>query len=144
APLERFNIGWLYGRAHDSPDALRLFHSVQADVPDRLTHAYAIALADFEQGEFQASIDTLAALRAQGIFDAKCADLLGVSYSKLDRYQDAYAVMADNMAGKISSPAQCHFSTGFSSSNMVYSTIHTFTFQIIILRTIYTGDSIFL
>jgi tetratricopeptide (TPR) repeat protein len=104
APFERFNIGWLYGRAHDSPDALRIFHSVQADVPDRLTHAYAIALADFEQGKFQASIDTLAALRAQGIFDAKCADLLGVSYSKLDRYQDAYAVMAENIRQNPSNP----------------------------------------
>jgi tetratricopeptide (TPR) repeat protein len=104
APLERFNIGWLYGRAHDSPDALRIFHSVQADVPDRLTHGYAIALADFELGKFQASIDTLAALRAQGIFDAKCADLLGVSYSKLDRYQDAYAVMAENIRQNPSNP----------------------------------------
>jgi tetratricopeptide (TPR) repeat protein len=104
APLERFNIGWLYGRAHDSPDALRLFHSVQADVPDQLTHVYAIALADFELGKFQASIDTLAALRAQGIFDAKCADLLGVSYSKLDRYQDAYAVMAENIRQNPSNP----------------------------------------
>jgi tetratricopeptide (TPR) repeat protein len=104
APLERFNIGWLYGRAHDSPDALRVFRSVQADVPDRLTHAYAIALADFELGKFQASIDTLAALRAQGIFDAKCADLLGVSYAKLDRYQDAYAVMAENIRQNSSNP----------------------------------------
>jgi tetratricopeptide (TPR) repeat protein len=104
APLEQFNVGWLYGRAHDPPDALRLFHSVQADVPDRLTHGYAIALADFELGKFQASIDTLAALRAQGIFDAKCADLLGVSYSKLDRYQDAYAVMAENIRQNPSNP----------------------------------------
>jgi tetratricopeptide (TPR) repeat protein len=104
APMERFNVGWLYGRAHDSPDALRLFHSVQADVPDRLTHGYAIALADFELGKFQASIDTLAALRAQGICDAKCADLVSVSYSKLDRYQDAYAVMAENIRQNPSNP----------------------------------------
>src|SRR5580658_4276892 len=104
APLEQFNIGWLYGRAHDSPDALRIFHTVRADVPDRLTHAYAIALADFELGKFQASIDTLEALRTQGIFDAKCADLLGVSYSKLDRYQDAYAVMAENIRQNPSDP----------------------------------------
>ena len=104
APLERFNIGWLYGRAHDSPDALRIFHSVPADVPDRLTHGYAIALADFAIGKYQASIDTLTALRNQGIFDAKCADLLGVSYSKLDRYQDAYAVMAEDIRQNPSNP----------------------------------------
>jgi tetratricopeptide (TPR) repeat protein len=104
APLEQFNVGWLYGRAHDSTDALRIFHSVQADVPDRLTHAYAIALTTFESGNFQASIDTLTALRTQGIFDAKCADLLGVSYSKLDRYQDAYAVMAENIRQNPTNP----------------------------------------
>ena len=105
APLERFNVGWLYGRAHDSPDALRIFHSVPADVPDRLTHAYAIALADFELGKYQASIDTLNGASCPGrIFDAKCADLLGVSYSKLDRYQDAYAVMAENIRQNPSDP----------------------------------------
>jgi tetratricopeptide (TPR) repeat protein len=104
APLEQFNVGWLYGKAHDSPDALRIFNSVQADVPDRLTHGYAIALADFELGKFQASIDTLAALRAEGIFDAKCADLLGVSYSKLNRYPDAYAVMVQNIRQNPSNP----------------------------------------
>jgi predicted Zn-dependent protease len=104
APLEQFNIGWLYGRAHDSPDALRIFHSVQADVPDPLTHSYAIALADFELGRFQASIDSLSALRAQGIFDAKCADLLAVSYSKLNRYQEAYVVMAQNIRQNPSNP----------------------------------------
>jgi tetratricopeptide (TPR) repeat protein len=104
APLEQFNIGWLYGRAHDSPDALRMFRSVQADVPDRLTHSYAIALADFDLGRFQASIDSLTALRDQGIFDAKCADLLGVSYSRLNRYQDAYVVMAQNIRQNPSDP----------------------------------------
>jgi tetratricopeptide (TPR) repeat protein len=104
APLERFNVGWLYGRAHDSSDALRIFHSVRADVPDRLTHGYSIALANFELGKFQTSVDTLAALRAQGICDAKCSDLLGVSYSKLDRYQDAYAAMAENIRQNPSNP----------------------------------------
>jgi tetratricopeptide (TPR) repeat protein len=104
APLERFNVGWLYGRAHDSPDALRIFRSVPADVPDRLTHGYAIALADFELQKFQVAVDTLTALRGQGIFDAKCADLLGVSYSKLGRYQDAYDVMSQNIRQNPSNP----------------------------------------
>ena len=96
-PLQRFNVGWLYGKAHDSSDALKIFKSVPTDIPDRLTHGYAIALASFELGRYQASIDTLTALRSWGSFDAKCADLLGVSYSKLGRYQEAYDVMVENL-----------------------------------------------
>jgi tetratricopeptide (TPR) repeat protein len=104
SPIQRFNVGWLYGKAHDSVDALRIFKSVQPDVPDRLTHAYAIALAEFELAQYQASVDTLIALRSKGIFDAKCADLLGVSYSKLDKFQDAYDVMVENIRQNPSNP----------------------------------------
>jgi tetratricopeptide (TPR) repeat protein len=104
SPIQRFNVAWLYGKAHDSADALRIFESVQVEVPDRLTHAYAIALADFELAQYQASVDTLIALRSRGIFDAKCADLLGVSYSKLDKFQDAYDVMVENIRQNPSNP----------------------------------------
>jgi tetratricopeptide (TPR) repeat protein len=104
SPVQQFNVGWLYGKAHDSSAALRIFRSVRDDVPDRLTHGYAIALASFELGQYQAAIDTLTALRAEGVFDAKCADLLGVSYSKLEKYQDAYTVMAENIRQNPSDP----------------------------------------
>jgi tetratricopeptide (TPR) repeat protein len=104
SPIQRFNVGWLYGKAHDSADALRIFKSVQPEVPDRLTHAYAVALAEFELAQYQASVDTLIALRSKGIFDAKCADLLGVSYSKLDKFQDAYDVMVENIRQNPSNP----------------------------------------
>jgi len=104
SPLQRFNVGWLYGKAHDSTDALRIFKSVQADMPDRLTHGYAIALAEFESAQYQAAVTTLIELRTKGVFDAKCADLLGVSYSKLGRYQDAYAEMAENLHQNPSNP----------------------------------------
>ena len=104
SPVQRFNVGWLYGKAHDAPDALKVFKSLQEDVPDRLTHAYAMALASFELGHYQDVIDTMTKLRATGVFDAKCADLLGVSYSKLEKYQDAYAVMAENIRDNPSNP----------------------------------------
>ncbi len=104
SPVQRFNVGWLYGKAHDFPDALKIFKSVQPNVPDRLTHAYAIALVHFDQGHYQAAIDTLTALRSKGISDAKCADLLGVAYSKLGRYQEAYAVMVENLRQDPSNP----------------------------------------
>ena len=95
--LEVFNVGWLYGRAHDFSQALKIFDSVRPDVPDPLTHGYAIALSQFELGNYQPAIDGLNKLRSQGAFDAKCADLLGVSYSKLGRYQEAYPIMAENL-----------------------------------------------
>ena len=95
--LEVFNVGWLYGRAHDFSHALKVFDSVPPDVPDPLTHGYAIALSQFELGNYQPAIDGLNKLRSQGVFDAKCADLLGVSYSKLGRYREAYPVMAENL-----------------------------------------------
>jgi tetratricopeptide (TPR) repeat protein len=104
SPIQRFNVGWLYGKAHDSADALRIFKSVKLEVPDRLTHAYAIALAEFELERYQASVDTLIALRSKGMFDAKCADLLGVSYSKLNEFSDAYNVMAENIRHNPSDP----------------------------------------
>jgi tetratricopeptide (TPR) repeat protein len=104
SPLQRFNVGWLYGKAHDSVDALKSFKSVQADVPDRLTHGYAIALAHFELGEYEPSIETLTVLQSKGIFDAKCADLLGVSYSKLGKYQESYRVMVENLQQNPSNP----------------------------------------
>jgi tetratricopeptide (TPR) repeat protein len=95
--VQRFNVGWLYGKARDFTTALRIFASVPEDVPDRLTHAYAIALGQFEQSHYQKAIDTLTTLRATGKFDARCADLLGVSYSKMGQYQTAYEVMVENL-----------------------------------------------
>jgi tetratricopeptide (TPR) repeat protein len=102
--LEVFNVGWLYGRAHDFSHALKIFDSVRPDVPDPLTHGYAIALSQFELGNYQPAIDGLNKLRSQGAFDAKCADLLGVSYSKLGRYQEAYPIMAENLQNNPADP----------------------------------------
>jgi tetratricopeptide (TPR) repeat protein len=104
SPIERFNVGWLYGKAHDPSRALKVFQSVQENVPDRLTHGYALALAAFELGRYQTAIDTLTALRSGGTYDAKCANLLGVAYSKLEKYQDAYAVMAESIRENPSDP----------------------------------------
>jgi tetratricopeptide (TPR) repeat protein len=102
--LEVFNVGWLYGRAHDFSAALKIFASVPPDVPDQLTHAYAIALSQFELGNYQTTIDSLNKLRTQGTFNAQCADLLGVSYSKLGRYQEAYPIMAENLQNNPADP----------------------------------------
>jgi len=96
AAVDMFNVGWLYGKARDFPSALTIFRSVNADVPDHPTHEYAIALSEFELGDYKSTIKVLSALRSKDLCTAKCFDLLGVAYSKLGLYQDAYPVLAEN------------------------------------------------
>src|SRR3984957_5681839 len=59
-----FNIGWLYGRARDFSQAMKIFQSIPSDVPDRLTHGYAIALSEFELGDYQSAVQGLSPLRS--------------------------------------------------------------------------------
>ena len=96
AAVDMFNVGWLYGKARDFPSALTIFRSVNADVPDHPTHEYAIALSEFELADYKTTIKVLGALRSKGLCAVQCSDLLGVAYSKLGLYQDAYPVLAEN------------------------------------------------
>ncbi len=97
SPIETFNLGWLYGRAHDSKKALKAFQTVPPDVPNRPTHQYAIALSEFELGNYQGTVDALKGLRSEGSLDARGTNLLGVSYSKLGLYKDAYPILLEEL-----------------------------------------------
>ncbi len=96
-PIQRFNLGWLYGRAHDSRSALKNFQAAPPDVPDHAVHQYAIALSEFELGDYRGTVDALTGLRSQGLLDAKGTNLLGVSYSKLGLYQEAYPILKQEL-----------------------------------------------
>ena len=91
--IETFNIAWSYGKMHDFKTALKIFARVNADVPDPLTHAYAVALADFELGDYPSAIKTLKAAQEKHELNPDCANLLAVSYAKLGQYQDAYLIL---------------------------------------------------
>jgi tetratricopeptide (TPR) repeat protein len=95
--LETFQLGWLYGRARRFSEALKVFGTVPSNVPDPLTHDYAIALSSFELGQYQQAIDILKADQISGKADEKSANLLAVSYSKLGLYKDAYDVLSDQV-----------------------------------------------
>jgi len=96
-PLDRFQSGWLYGRARNFTAALEAFNAVPGNVPDLVTHKYAIALSEFELADYRAASDVLKTLQSQAEFDTKCANLLAVSYSKLALYRDAYLVLAQDI-----------------------------------------------
>lgn len=93
--LEKFNLGWLYGRSRDFHTALIIFNSVPANVPDPSTHQYAIALGQFELSDFKGVVTTLKP--AQQALDSRSANLLAISYSKLGLYQEAYPVLAEEL-----------------------------------------------
>jgi tetratricopeptide (TPR) repeat protein len=62
-------------------------------MPDRETHRYAIALAEFELMDYKAAVRTLTDPQG-GELGQESANLLAVSYSKLELYQDSYSVLA--------------------------------------------------
>lgn len=92
--LDKFQLGWLYGRARRFDLALNIFQSVPHDVPDPMTHDYAIALSRFELAQYQGVIDVLRLYQASGSADEKSMNLLAVSYSKLGLYRNAYEVLS--------------------------------------------------
>lgn len=91
-PLEKFQLGWLYGRARHFEAALQQFQAIPVNTPDLATHQYAVALSEFELSRYNQAIDVLTKLQSQKPLDDKCANLLGVSYSKLNQYPKADAV----------------------------------------------------
>jgi tetratricopeptide (TPR) repeat protein len=97
SPIASFNLGWLYGRSHDFKTALEIFRSLGPEVPDEMTHQYAIALTEFELGDYSKSVEALKNLQGEGRLDSRSANLLGVSYSKLGLYQEAYTVLTENL-----------------------------------------------
>src|SRR6516165_8002064 len=57
SPIQKFQIGWLYGRARHFSEALAIFKSVPEDVPDRQSHRYAVALSTFETADYKATVE---------------------------------------------------------------------------------------
>jgi tetratricopeptide (TPR) repeat protein len=96
-PRERFDLGLIYGRLHDFPMALAMFHSVDPSIPNLQSHAYAIALGQFELADYAGAIATLQALKAQVALNAASSNLLAVCESKTGSYQDAYALLVDQV-----------------------------------------------
>ena len=94
-PIERFQQGWLYGRSHRFDKALDVLSGVPRDVPDRVTHDYAIALSKFQLSDYDGAIHELEELRSSGPLDAKSANLLAVAHSKAGQLQKAYGVLME-------------------------------------------------
>lgn len=93
SPLQRFEIGWLYGRARHFHEALSVFQSVPDGVPDRPSHQYAVALSEFELANYKGAIKALKTLETEGDLSPESANLLAVSYSKLALYEQAQSIL---------------------------------------------------
>ena len=95
--IDTFNLGWLYGRAHNFKKALAEFNRVSQNVPDLRTHQYATALAQFELEDYRAAIDTLTNNSGSQDLSQESVNLLAVSYSKLGLYRESYTVLTDEL-----------------------------------------------
>lgn len=95
--IDRFNLGWFYGRAHDFNAAIKIFDSLSPDVPDLQTHQYAVALTQFELTDYRGVVETLKTQPGKQSLNAESVNLLAVAYAKLDLYQNAYAVLREEL-----------------------------------------------
>lgn len=95
--IDTFNLGWLYGRAHNFKKALSEFNSVSQNVPDQKTHQYATALAQFELEDYRAAIETLTNNSGSPELSQESVNLLAVSYSKIGLYRESYTVLTDEL-----------------------------------------------
>jgi tetratricopeptide (TPR) repeat protein len=95
--IDTFNLGWLYGRAHNFKKALTEFNSVSQNVPDQKTHQYATALAQFELEDYRAAIETLTNNSGSQYLSQESVNLLAVSYSKIGLYRESYTVLTDEL-----------------------------------------------
>jgi tetratricopeptide (TPR) repeat protein len=95
--IDTFNLGWLYGRAHNFKKALAEFNSVNQNVPDQKTHQYATALAQFELEDYRATIETLTNNSGSQDLSQESVSLLAVSYSKIGLYRESYTVLTDEL-----------------------------------------------
>ena len=101
-PVARFQLGWLYGQAREYGAALEIFQSVPENVPDPLTHGYALALTYFNMSHYERTVQVLSDLKAKGYTDAKSANLLGVAYAKAGESRKAYDALRE---GVLESPS---------------------------------------
>ncbi len=96
-PIERFQLGWLYGQARRYDTAIAIFEALPEDVPNPAIHHYAIALSYFNMGQYERTTQVLTQAKQRRFTDARSANLLGVAYAKLGEAQKAYQALRDGV-----------------------------------------------
>ncbi len=96
-PQYRFKIGWLFGRMESFQQAIQVFESLPADYPDPLSRGYALALAHFQLHQYAECLQILEQLRSQDIQNGDLYALLGITYDRLEKPQDAYSAFQDGI-----------------------------------------------
>jgi tetratricopeptide (TPR) repeat protein len=103
-PIDRFRLGWLYGQSRRYETAIAMFEALPEDVPDPLTHYYAIALSYFNLARYDRTASVLTTAKQRGFTDARSANLLGVAYAKLGQAQKAYEALRGGVTGTAADP----------------------------------------
>jgi tetratricopeptide (TPR) repeat protein len=90
SPPQRFELGWLLGRAKHYQKAVQVFRSLPKDYPDQLGVQYGLALAFFEQGEYSDSAAILKDYSTSHAATPEVLSLLGVAEEKSGHTLEAF------------------------------------------------------
>lgn len=87
---QSFRLAWLLGQATLYEQSIEVFNSLPPNYPDAFARNYGLALAYFEDKQYAKCVETLEALRAQGITRPELFSLLGVADEKSGNTKAAY------------------------------------------------------
>lgn len=96
-PEQQFRIGWLLGEAKDYPGAIRVFNSLPQEFTNPFGRDYGIALAYFEEGDYEQCIRTLGELKSQGILRPTLFSLSGTAEEKRGSLVQAYSAFREGI-----------------------------------------------
>ena len=101
----RFKLAWMLGQAKLSKEAIQEFNKLPTDYPDRFRRNYGLALAYFNERDYQKCIQTLKPVLATGGTEPELYSLLGVAEEKGGQTQEAYEAFRE---GILQNPTNSH------------------------------------
>ncbi len=100
----RFKLAWMLGQAKLSKEAIQEFNKLPTDYPDRFRRNYGLALAYFNERDYQKCIQTLKPVLATGRTEPELYSLLGVAEEKSGQTQEAYEAFREGILQNPTNP----------------------------------------
>lgn len=98
SPQERFRVAWLLGEAGDYSAAIPAFRGLPENFPERFARDYGLALAYYEEGQYDACFHLLKSLSGAEAQHPEIFSLLGAAEDAAGHPEAAWSVFRDGIA----------------------------------------------